>query len=198
MVCSHVTHLQSCPVSTVTAIANQQLLVIIGVALGVLILAAIVGVGVGWRITGPILQSVEYLRGSSQSLNTLASKQKSAATEQKWVVVSSQIGLQSVQYYTDATQVAAQQLREMSTELSQYWYQLDAQTAKGALEQMIKTAHYIENAARYQSSSNQKLSTAIKVTTEVTEQLVTGATSATDAAIQLEQVVNQLRDVVGK
>ncbi|MGI9059377.1 MAG: hypothetical protein ACR2H5_12430 [Ktedonobacteraceae bacterium] len=186
------------PVSTVTAIANQQRLIIVGIALGVLILAAIVGVGIGRRITGPILKSVEYLRGNSQSLNTLASKQQSAAAEQKWVVDSSQIGLQSVQYYTDATLVAAHQLGEIGSELSQHWHQLDAQTAKGALEQMIKTAQYIESAAQYQSSSNQKLSTAIKVTTQVTEQLVTGATSATDAATQLEQVVNQLRDVVGK
>jgi hypothetical protein len=36
------------------------------------------------------------------------------------------------------------------------------------------------------------------VTTQVNEQLATGATSATKAAAQLEQVVNELRDVVGK
>ena len=186
------------PVSTVTAIANQQLLIIIGIALGVLVLAAIVGVGVGRRISGPILHSVEFLRGSSTALNTLAGRQQSAANEQKWMVDSSQVGLQSVQYYTDATLVAAHQLSEIGTELSHRWHQLDVNTAKSALEQMIKTAQYIESAAQYQTASNQKLATAIKVTTQVTEQLVTGATSATDAATQLEQVVNQLRDVVGK
>jgi methyl-accepting chemotaxis protein len=49
-----------------------------------------------------------------------------------------------------------------------------------------------------QDSSNQKLSTAIKVTEQVTEQLAAGATAATATAEQLEQVVNQLRQVVGK
>jgi len=42
------------------------------------------------------------------------------------------------------------------------------------------------------------LATAIKVTTQVNEQLKEGATSASDAAAQLEQVVNELRQVVGK
>lgn len=49
-----------------------------------------------------------------------------------------------------------------------------------------------------QETSKQKLATAIRVMTQVNEQLVMGATSATDAATQLEEVVNQLREVVGK
>jgi len=44
----------------------------------------------------------------------------------------------------------------------------------------------------------QKLATAIKVTTQVNEQLADGAISASDAASQLEQVVNELRQVVGR
>jgi hypothetical protein len=185
------------PVSTVTAIANQQLFITLGIALAVLVLSAIVGVAVGRRITSPILSSVENLLDNSRALNSLATKQQSAATEQTWVVDSSQVGLQSVQYYTDATRVAAHRLSDVGIELAQCWYQLDARTAKEALGQMVKTAYYIENAAQFQSVSNQKLATAIKVTTQVTEQLATGATSATDAATQLDQVVHQLRNVVG-
>ena len=186
------------PNSTITAVANQQLLYISLIAFGVLLLAALFGLWAGRRITRPILQSVENLRGNSYALNALSTKQKSAATEQMWVVDSSQVGLQSVQYYTEASKVAAQQLSNIGTELAQRWHQLDVDTAKAALSQMITTAQYIEKAAQYQSDSNQKLSTAIKVTTQVSEQLATGATSAANAATQLEQVVNQLRDVVGK
>ncbi len=186
------------PVSTVTSVANSQILITSVIALVVLLLAAIVGVVVGRRITRPILGSVEYLRGSSEALNALATKQQNGAKEQMWVVDSSQVGLQSVQYYTDASRVAAHQLSEMSGELAQHWYQIDPQTAKGILEQMSQTAQYIENATHYQDTSNQKLATAIKVTSQVTEQLATGATSAGDAANQLERVVNQLRNVVGK
>lgn len=186
------------PVSTVTAVANQQLFITLGIAAAVLVLAAIVGVGVGRRITRPILKSVEYLRGNSEALNILATRQQSAATEQTWVVDSSQVGLQSVQYYTDATKVAAHHMSEFGTEIALHWYQLDQRTAKEALGQMTRTAQYIENATHYQTTSNQKLATALKVTTQVTEQLATGATSAAEAATQLEQVVNDLRSVVGK
>ena len=186
------------PVSTVTAVANQQLFITIGIAAAVLVIAALVGVGVGRRITRPILKSVEYLRGNSEALKILATRQQSAATEQTWVVDSSQVGLKSVQYYTDATRVAAHRMNDYGTELANHWHQLDERTAKEALTQMTRTAQYIENAAQYQTTSNQRLSTALKVTTQVNEQLATGATSATKAAAQLEQVVNELRDVVGK
>nr|MDQ2907331.1 hypothetical protein [Chloroflexota bacterium] len=152
----------------------------------------------GRRLTRPILYSVDYLRRNSEALNTLASKQKGAAAEQRWVVDSSQVGLQSVQYYTGATSVAAHRLRDIANEVVLRWPEIDARSVQQAMGEIINAAQYIENAAHYQDISNQKLATALKVTTQVTEQLATGATSAADAATQLEQVVNQLRNVVGR
>ena len=120
-------------IDAVTAVANQQLLITCLIALGVLVLAALLGLGVGRRITQPILRTVEHLRRNSQALNVLATKQQSAASEQTWVVDSSQVGLKSVQYYTDATAIAAHRLGEMSAQLALRWDQLDVSTAKQAL-----------------------------------------------------------------
>ncbi len=186
------------PLSTVTAVADQQLFNTVVIAFFVLILAAVGGFWLGRQISRPIQNSVEYLHRNSQALNTLATRQASAATEQTWVVDSSQVGVQSVQYYTNATSSAAHQMNQMGTELERRWHELDIQTVRQALGQMITAAQYIEKAADHQTSSNQKLATAIKVTTQVTEQLAMGATSAADAATQLEDVVGQLEDVVGK
>jgi methyl-accepting chemotaxis protein len=115
-----------------------------------------------------------------------------------WVVDSSQVGLQSIQYYTDAIRIAAHELTELGITLSQRWGYADINQVHQALERIVSSARYIENASQYQHASNEKLSTALKVATQVTEQLVAGATSATDAAAQLEDVVTQLRSVVGK
>jgi methyl-accepting chemotaxis protein len=186
------------PISTVTAVADRQLLITCGVALAVLILAALGGLVAGRRITYPILNAVEQLRNSSQALNELAVRQQGSASEQTWVVDSSQVGLQSVRYYTDATQIAARQLDRISTELAQHWYHMDTQTAQEYLARLVAAAQYIEKAVQHQNTSNQKLTTALKVATQVTEQLARGATSATDAAQQLETVVKQLRYLVGK
>ncbi|WP_376794785.1 cache domain-containing protein [Thermogemmatispora sp.] len=186
------------PVSTVTAVVNNQMVSTIVIAAAMLLLAAFVGLWLGQRITQPILRSVDHLRRSSESLQTLAAKQQSSSSEQQWVIDSAQVGLQSVQYYTDASNVAARQLTSMVTELLQRWPQLDGRTAQRALQEMANTARYIEQAIQYQETSNQKLATAIKVTTQVSEQLAAGATSATSAAEQLEQVVRQLRRVVGR
>jgi hypothetical protein len=153
---------------------------------------------VGQLITRPILRSVERLRSNSGALNRLATKQQSAATEQMWVVDSSQVGLQSVQYYTNATSIAARRLSDMGLGLIQNRDYQNVESMRQVVSQMISAAQYIEKAAHYQTTSNQKLATAIKVTTQVNEQLAEGAISASDAASQLEQVVSELRQVVGR
>ncbi len=186
------------PVSTVTLVANQQLLFTGFVALAISALAAVIGIVVGRRISYPIMTSVESLQKSSYALNSLATRQQDAASEQMWVVDLSQVGLQSVQYYTDATKVAARQLHGIGTELAHNWLTIDEQATQQHLDRAIDAAQYIEQAAQYQGSSNQKLSTALKVATQVTEQLAAGATSASNAATELERVVEELRYVVGK
>ena len=186
------------PVSTVTAVADQQLFNTIKIAFVVLLLAACTGLIMGQFITRPILRSVERLRSNSEALKSLASTQQSAASEQTWVVDSSQVGLQSVQYYTNATSIGARRLAEMGQVLIQNWDYQNIESMRQVLSQMIQAARYIEKAAHYQTSSNQKLATAIKVTTQVNEQLANDSISTSDAASQLEQVVSELHKVVGR
>jgi Fe-S cluster assembly scaffold protein SufB len=186
------------PLSAITAIANQQLFYASMIALFVLILAALVGLGIGRRIAAPIMNSVLSLSSSSQALKTLALKEQITATEQRWMVESSQVGLQSVRYYTNAINIAANKLGDVSTQLTQHWRKMDDSTIESHLQEIGSAAQYIERAAVRQEESSKGLTTAIRVTTQVTEQLATGATSAADASQQLEQVVNQLRSVVGK
>lgn len=184
--------------SSVTQVADQQLITTLIVAIVVALLAAAGGWWVSGRISRPIMRSVDQLRESSESLNVLAKKQQSASSEQLWVVDSVQVGLQSVQYYTDATRIAAHKLGEVGMELEHNWHRQNFETVRQGLQQVISAAGYIEKATHYQGDSGQKLSTAIKVTTQVNEQLADGAISATEAASQLEQVVNDLRNVVGQ
>jgi hypothetical protein len=186
------------PLSTVIAVADQQLQSTLLIAFTTSILIAIIGLLMGRGITYPILASVNHLRENSRSLSTLATRQQDAASEQMWVVDSSQFGLQSVQYYTEAISVAAHELNTTATGLARQWNHADAQQIQQALECIISASRYIENASEYQNASNQKLATALKVATQVTAQIITGATSATHAAFQLEEVVTQLRSLVGK
>lgn len=186
------------PVNTVTAVANQQLLATALIAFIVSLVVALLGLFFGQGIVHPILRAVESLRISSTALSLLATQQRDHASAQMGFVDSSQVGLPSVQYYTDATEFAAQQLGKIITTLRSRWNHIDAQQLERALGYIAMTVQYIEKASQYQSASNQKLASALKVATQVTEQLVDGTTSATDAAIQMERIVQQLRHVAGK
>lgn len=186
------------PNSAVTQVADQQLVTTLLVAIAVAAAAAAAGWVVAGRISRPIMRSVDQLRESSEALNSLAKKQQSASSEQLWVVDSVQVGLQSVQYYTDATRIAAHKLGELGLDLERSWNRQSIETVRQGLQQVISAANYIEKASDFQGESGQKLSTAIKVTTQVNEQLADGAISATEAASQLEQVVSDLRNVVGQ
>jgi hypothetical protein len=63
------------PLSTITTIADQQLLTISIIFTFLLFLAILVGLGVGRRITLPILSSVKSLLNNSQDLKKLANTQ---------------------------------------------------------------------------------------------------------------------------
>jgi hypothetical protein len=186
------------PSSVVTQVADQQLLTTAGGALVLLLLAVWIGLSSSSRISRPIMRSVTLLRKNSEALNAQAQKQQGASGEQSWVIDAIQVGLQSVQYYTDATRISAHKLGDIGRDLQNGWGRQHTETIRQGLQEVIDVAHYIETAADYQTESSQKLTTAIKVTSQVNEQLVDGSMSATEAAKQLRQVVNDLRDVVGQ
>jgi len=186
------------PVSSITGAANQQDIYLVLIAALTTFLAALVGLFVGRSITRPILTSVASLRKSSQSLNELASREQVTTTEQHWIVETSQTGLKSVEYYAEATSVAARRLDAIGGELLRNWERLEPWQTKQHLEQIMTTANYIGSAASHQERSSKSLSTAIHVTMQVTDQLVSGATSAAEASAQLEDVIEQLRQVVGE
>lgn len=192
------TYLVLRPVNTITQAANQQDIYLLLLAAIVTLLAALVGLLVGRGITRPILRSVSSLLTSSKKLKTLSEHEQVTASEQKWIVESSETGLKSVQYYANATSIAAGKLNEMSIGLMQNLERLSPQQTKQRLNEIIQAGRYIEKASSHQLQSNKSLSTGIRITTQVTEQLVSGANSAAEAATQLEEVIRQLRQVVGE
>ncbi len=187
------------PLHAITTIADQQLLAVSVIAMLVLFLAVLIGLGLGHSITQPILLAVASLSQSSQALKKLAAKEQVTATEQQWMIESSHVGLQSLQYYTNATNIAARRLNSVGVQLQQDEYSLEPQSrVKQNLKEITSTAVYIQSAATHQNESSKGLATALRVTTEVAEQLAAGAESAASASLQLEQVVEQLREFVGR
>jgi methyl-accepting chemotaxis protein len=186
------------PVSTITGAASQQDISLLIIAAVITLLAALAGLVIGQNMTRPILRSVSSLTKSSQTLKVFAAREQARAKEQKWIAESAQTGLESVQYFAKATVVTADRLYEIVHNLAQNWGRLDGVKQQHYLREIISGAHYIKQASSHEERSSRGLSTAIQVTNQVAEQLVSGATSASEAAAQLEEVIAQLRQVVGE
>jgi hypothetical protein len=137
------------------------------------------------------------LEGAAGALKMLASRQQSSAGEQQWVVDACKTGLDSVSYLSDAMNQAAHRIVDASNWFSEYWDRLTEEQARRTVQHLLELARYIDEAARRQQASNDRLGKAITVTDQVSDQLVAGATAATESADQLEQVVSNLRRVVG-
>jgi len=185
------------PVNVVEAVANQQLLILSLIALLILVPVALIGWIVGKRISFPVLRAVESLKRNSSTLNTLAGKEDSAASEQVWVVASSRNGLQSLEYYTRASESAIGRLNSLCKKLSQHTH-TNMQVFLQDVEAVMYIVRYLDKAVDYQDASYKKVSAAIGLTGKITKQLVAGASSTKEAANQLNQVVKQLRQTVGR
>jgi hypothetical protein len=186
------------PLSSVTAVANEQLQTIAEIALLVLLLAIGFGLLIGKSVTRPLLSAVDSLSVNNSALTELSEKQRAMASEEEWIVDASQIALRSVDYYTEASHTAVQSLRALTTEFVQEWRNMSPEQMQKGLQQMYATTQYIEKAASFQLSSREQLMTAIRVMKQVNEQLAAGAMSAAEAASQEEKVVKQLQDIVGQ
>ncbi len=186
------------PLSVVTGLADQQLISIF-IIVGLVLVAALgIGLIVGRNVTVPILRSVMLLRKSNVSLKTLADEESVVAAEQGWMVEASQVALKSIQYYTNATSVAARRINTLSNDLVRDIHYIDKDKLQQSLYEMMEAAAYIERSVKHQEAMNERLATSLRVTTQATEQLTRGATSTNDAAGQMEYIVEQLTSVVGE
>jgi C4-dicarboxylate-specific signal transduction histidine kinase len=184
------------PVNTVEAVANQQLLILSLIGLLVLVPAAVIGWVVGTRISTPVLRLTDSLAKSSSALNRLAEQEENAASQQVWIVDASQIGLESVEYYTKASKKAIWRLNYLSRELPLHKYK-DQQMYLQDVDALNGIGTYLKKAITYQDESNKKVSTAINVTNEVANQLASGARATKEIADELDRTVEQLREIVG-
>lgn len=185
------------PISSVTAVAAQQEKLSILSAGVVAILAALIGLFIGGRTAAPVERSAADLEGAVAILKSLASRQESSASEQHWVVDACKTGLDGVRYLADAMNQAAKRIMSASNWFNDYWDRLTEEQARATVQHLRELAAYIDEAARRQQASSDRLDKAITVTMQVSDQLLTGATEASQSASSLEQVVRDLQQVVG-
>lgn len=185
------------PLPTVTAVADTQIEISFIIAGIVAVIAAVVGLIIGRSTAKPVLSSVSELRSATTSLNTLGTQQESAASEQVWMVDACKSGVENISYLANATKMAAAYMIQAGNMLGQQWGDLSPEEITHAAQMMVKLARYIESASNQQQESTERLSTAIKVTNQVSDQLATSAEAAGKYANQLERVVEQLQRLVG-
>jgi hypothetical protein len=185
------------PISTVTAVANNQLKTSLMIAAVIAVLAILLGLITGRQVARPVHAAAGDLEGAASALKMLASRQESSAGEQQWVVDACKKGLESVRYLCDAMNQAARRIYDASNWFSDYWDRLNEEQARRTVQHLLELARYIDEGARRQQESNDRLGKAITVTDQVSDQLAAGATAASQSAEQLEQVVSNLQRVVG-
>ncbi|MGH2502938.1 MAG: hypothetical protein ACRDID_10520, partial [Ktedonobacterales bacterium] len=185
------------PITTITAVAAQQERLSLISAAAVAVLAALIGLFIGARTARPVEQSAGDLEGAVAMLKSLATRQESSASEQHWVVDACKTGLDGVRYLADAMNQAAKRIMSASNWFNDYWDRLTEEQARATVQHLRELAADIDEAARRQQASSDRLDKAITVTMQVSDQLLTGATEASQSAAQLEGVVRDLQYVVG-
>jgi hypothetical protein len=178
-------------------VADDQVRTSLISAAVVAILAVLIGLFIGSRITNPVRGSVEELQGASAALKDMAARQENSASEQHWVVDACRTGLEGIRYLSDAMNQAARRIIDASNWFNEYWDRLTEEQARRTVQHLMELAHYIDEAARRQQANNDRMDKAITVTQQVSDQLVSGATAANRSAGRLEQVVDDLQNLVG-
>ncbi len=186
------------PVLSETAVAQQEQLNILIVAILTTLTTIVIGLLAGQSISRPILRAILNLQRNSEKLNALATRQKDTASSQMWVVESSQMGLKSTRYYSHATNFSSHTTLQMYDSLVHSWPNITPQERSKKLEQIIECVQYTKQASSYLGMSNQQLGSALTLAVEVAEQLNEGSHSAGESAEQLNKIVRDLRVIIGR
>jgi Cache domain len=184
------------PQNSIYFVANQQLFITLLVALLVLIPLGLLGWLVGSSIAHPISRSVESLQLSSSALSRLSENEKRIASEQIWMMDSSEMGLKSIQYYTDTSKKAVRQLNTLGNDLLAR-PEREKRAILNGVAQMLNIGRYFEQSISHQNERNRQVAVAMKTTREVAKQIESGAKSVENATTMLDQVVYQLRRIIG-
>jgi hypothetical protein len=185
------------PYDAVTSVvANTTIeLVIIGTV--IMVLGVLLAIFVASAIVGTLQRAARQVSSASERFGAIASQQSSGSTQQVWAINAINQALQSLAETATDISRRTDQLAQMGNQILQRRSEISPTQIDSIVAYITRSVRDISVASRHQSATYERMTGAMQAVMEVAEQVAGDSQQTSDGADRLEQVVQQLRQLVG-
>jgi hypothetical protein len=185
------------PYDAVTSVvANTTIeLVIIGTV--IMVIGVLLAIFVASAIVGTLQRAARQVSSASERFGAIASQQSSGSTQQVWAINAINQALQSLAETATDISRRTDQLAQMGNQILQRRSEISPTQIDSIVAYITRSVRDISVASRHQSATYERMTGAMQAVMEVAEQVAGDSQQTSDGADRLEQVVQQLRQLVG-
>jgi hypothetical protein len=170
-------------------------LVIVGIV--VMLAGALLAIFVASRIVGTLQHAARQVSGASERFGAIAAQQASGSTQQVWAINAINQALGSLSETTNDISRRTDQLAQMGNQVLQRRAEISPAQVDSIIAYITRSVRDISVASRQQASTYERMTGAMQAVMEVAQQVAGDSQQTAENAGRLEQVVQQLRQLVG-
>jgi hypothetical protein len=185
------------PYDAVTSVvANTTIeLVIIGTV--IMVIGVLLAIFVASAIVGTLQKAARQVSSASERFGAIASQQSSGSTQQVWAINAINQALQNLAETATDISRRTDQLAQMGNQILQRRSEISPTQIDSIVAYITRSVRDISVASRHQSATYERMTGAMQAVMEVAEQVAGDSQQTSEGANRLEQVVQQLRQLVG-
>lgn len=184
------------PLTDLNALINRTTLelVISGVviALGGIILALLVAS----TISGTLQRAATQLGKASSQLTNIADAQAAGSRQQVWAINAINQALQNLQEMSGDVSQRTEQLAQIGTQVAMRRAEIAPAQFESIMAYMTRSAGDISVASRYQTTTVERMASAMEAVVEIADQVSNSSQQTTASAKRLDGVIGELEQLV--
>jgi len=184
------------PLTALNALINRTTieLIISGVIimLGGIILALLVAS----TISGTLQRAATQLAGSSSQLAGIADAQSAGSRQQVWAINAINQALLNLQETSNDVSQRTDQLAQIGSQVAMRRAEIAPAQFESIMAYMTRSAGDISVASRHQTTTIERMSSAMEAVVEIADQVSSSSQQTTDSARRLDSVIGELEQLV--
>jgi hypothetical protein len=184
------------PLTDLNALINRTTLelIISGVviALGGIILALLVASS----ISGTLQRAATQLGKASSQLTNIADAQAAGSRQQVWAINAINQALQNLQQTSGDVSQRTEQLAQIGTQVAMRRAEIAPAQFESIMAYMTRSAGDISVASRYQTTTVERMASAMEAVVEIADQVSNSSQQTTASAKRLDGVIGELEQLV--
>jgi methyl-accepting chemotaxis protein len=173
--------------TTVELIISGVVIMIGGIILSLLVASA---------IANTLQRAATQLGEASQELSRISDRQASASRQQVWAINAINQALQNLRETSTDVSHRTDQLAQIGTQVTMRRAEIAPNQFESIMSFMTRSVNDINNASRNQTSTVERMTSAMQAVIEIADQVSSSSTQTNDSAKRLDGVIIALEELV--